>query len=138
MVTFEKISGLRTNKEKSKARPINYSEEEIQIAVDTFGCAIEAFLRHYLGVPLSIRRLRRSDEQPIIDAVSNRIPTWKGNLLNLAGCATLISATLSANPVYISIAVCLSPWAIDCIDRSHRAFLWARAQTVAGGKCRVV
>ena len=137
MEAFEQISGLKTNKEKSKATPINCSEEEVQTIVDIFGCAVEAFPCRYLGVPLSNRRLHRSDEQPIIDAVSNRIPTWKGNLLNLAGRATLVSATLSAISVYISIVVCLSPCAIDCIDRSRRAFLWAGAQTVAGGKCKV-
>jgi hypothetical protein len=137
METFEQISGLKTNKEKSKATPINCSEEEVQITVDTFRCAVENFPCRYLGVPLSIKRLRRSDKQPIIDAVSKRIPTWKGNLLNLAGRATLVSATLSAIPVYISIAVCLSSWALGCIDRSRRAFLWTGAQTVAGGKCRV-
>lgn len=137
METFEQISRLRTNNEKSKATPINCSEEEVQTVVDTFGCAVEAFPCRYLGVPLSIRRLSRSDEQPIIDAVSSRIPTWKGNLLNLAGPAILVSATLSAIPVYISIAVCLYPWAIDCIDRSRRAFLWAGAKTIAGGKCRL-
>jgi hypothetical protein len=137
MDVFEQISGLKTNKEKCKATPINCSEEDVQSVVDIFGCAVENFPCRYLGVPISIRRLRRSDEQPIIDAVSSHIPTWKGNLLNLAGRATLVSATLSAIPVYISIVVCLSPWAIDCIDRSCRAFLWAGAQFVAGGKCRV-
>jgi hypothetical protein len=78
MTTFEQISGLKTNKEKSKATPINCSVEDLQTVSDTFGCAVEAFPCRYLGVPLSITRLRRSDEQPIIDAVSSRIPTWKG------------------------------------------------------------
>jgi hypothetical protein len=137
MTTFEQISGLRTNMEKNKATPINCSEEDLQIVTDIFGCAVEAFPCHYLGVPLSIKRLRRSDEQPIIDAISSRIPTWKGNLLNMAGRSTLVAATLSAIPIYISIVLCLSPWAIDCIDQCRRAFLWAGAQSVAGGKCRV-
>jgi hypothetical protein len=106
MTTFEQISGLKTNKEKSKATPINCSVEDLQTVSDTFGCAVEAFPCCYLGVPLSITRLCRSDEQPIIDAVSSCIPTWKGNLLNMAGRSTLVAATLSAIPVYISIALC--------------------------------
>jgi hypothetical protein len=99
MTTFEQIAGLRTNMEKSKATPINCSEEDLQIVTDIFGCAVEAFPCHYLGVPLSIKRLCRSDEQPIIDAISSRIPTWKGNLLNMAGRSTLVAATRSTSPL---------------------------------------
>lgn len=36
MEAFEQISGLRTNKEKSKATPINCSAEETQLAVAIF------------------------------------------------------------------------------------------------------
>jgi hypothetical protein len=37
MMTFERISRLRTNMEKSKATPINCSEEDLQIVTDIFG-----------------------------------------------------------------------------------------------------
>jgi hypothetical protein len=77
----------------------------------------------YLGVPLSIYRLRKNDELPLIEAVATRIPYWKGGMLNLAGRATLTAVTLSAIPVHLSIAVCLSPWAIEAIDRRKRGFL---------------
>ena len=32
----------------------------------------------YLGIPLSVYKLKRSDEQPIIDKVASRILGWKG------------------------------------------------------------
>lgn len=57
--------------------------------------------------------------------------------MNLAGRSTLVTATLSAMPVYISMAVCLSPWAIERIDKCRRAFLWTGSNAVAGGKCKV-
>lgn len=99
------------------------------------------FSRHrwdtgYLN-PLSIHRLARSNEQPLIDAVAKRIPACKGNLLNLAGHATLSAVTLSAIPTHVSIVVCLSPWAVAEIDKRRRAFLWAGTDRVSGGKCRV-
>lgn len=70
-------------------------------------------------------------------AVRGAIPGWKGSLLNVAGRAALVSATLSAIPVHTSIALCLSPWAIERIDGLRRAFIWAGSDKVSGGKCRL-
>ena len=81
-------------------------------------CTIGAFPCKYLGIPLSTRKLRWSEEQFLIDAVAARIPLWKGHLMNTAGRVALTQATLSSIPVHLSIAVCLSPWAVDRIDRS--------------------
>jgi hypothetical protein len=44
---------------------------------------------------------------------------------------------LSAIPVHTAIALYLSPWAIDSIDKLRRAFLWAGGDRVCGGKCKV-
>jgi hypothetical protein len=90
-----------------------------------------------LGVPLSIFRLRKIEEQALIDAVAARIPRWKGSLLNVAGRTTLVQVTLSAIPVHMAIASCLSSWAIDCIDKLRRGFIWAGADSVSGGRCKV-
>jgi hypothetical protein len=43
--------------------------------------------------------------------VAARISTWKAGLLTQAGRATLTKVTLSAIPIHISIACCLSAWA---------------------------
>jgi hypothetical protein len=71
-------------------------------------------------------------EQPLVDAVAARIPTWKAGLLTNAGRALLTKVTLSAIPVHISIACCLSQWAISQIDKRCRAFLWAGTESVSG------
>lgn len=94
---------------------------------------LEVFPCKYLGIPLSLRRLNRSMEQPLVDAVAARIPTWKAGLLTNAGRALLTKVTLSAIPVHISIACCLSQWAISQIDKRCRAFLWAGTESVSGG-----
>jgi hypothetical protein len=98
---------------------------------------IEGFPCRYLGVPLSIYMLRCSEEQPLIDKVAARILGWNGNLLNVAGCTALVKATMSAIPIHTSIALCLSPWAIDAIDKQRRSFIWTGTNSVAGGKCKV-
>lgn len=102
-----------------------------------FPCVVKQFPCKYLGIPLSLRRLRHADEQPLVDAVAARIPTWKSGLLTHAGRVLLTKVTLSAIPVHLSIACCLSPWAIMQIDKRRRAFLWAGAVSTAGGKRKV-
>jgi hypothetical protein len=72
-----------------------------------------------------------------IDSVAGRIPTWKSGLLTYAGRVLLTKVTLSAIPVHLSIACCLSSWALGQIDRRRRAFVWAGTGLVAGGKCKV-
>ena len=67
-----------------------------------------------MGIPLSTCKLRRSEEQFLIDIVVARIPLWKGHLMNTTGKVALTQATLSAIPVHLSIVVCLSPWAVMC------------------------
>lgn len=39
--------------------------------------------------------------------------------------------------MHLSIVVCLSPWAIDRIDKLHQAFIWSWSDSVSASKCRV-
>ena len=97
-------------------------------------CTIGAFPCKYLGIPLSTHKLRRSEEQFLIDAIAARIPLWKGHLMNTAaGRVVLTQATLLAIPVHLSIAVCLSPWVVDRIDKLCRPFIWTGSATVSAG-----
>ena len=137
MELFGLASGLFSNLDKSVATPIGCSEQPSELVRDTLLCKIEAFPCRYLGIPLSIFKLRKSVEQSLVDAVASRIPQWKGRLLNMAGRTALARVTLSAIPIHMSIALCLSQWAIEQIDRRRRAFIWCGEQTVTAGKCKV-
>lgn len=134
---FAGASGLVTNVDKCVASPIRCSDElmlQVQLA---FPCVVSPFPCRYLGIPLSLLRLKRVDEQALVDRVAARIPTWKAGLLTQAGRATLTKVTLSAIPIHISIACCLSAWAVGQIDKRRRAFLWAGTSTVSGGRRKV-
>lgn len=104
---------------------------------DSLSCKVENFPCRYLGIPFSIYRVRRADEQRLVDSVASRIPHWKGKLLNVAGRMALVKATLSAIPIHMAIALCLSPWALEQIDKRRRAFIWCGEQTISAGKCKV-
>jgi hypothetical protein len=134
---FAGASGLSCNVDKCTITPIHCTAGQIQDVLEVFPCAVQEFPARYLGAPLSVSRLRRGQEQLIVDTISARIPTWKAGLLNAAGRTTLTQTTLSAIPVHVSICCSLSAWAIGEIDKRRRAFLWAGTQSVAGGKCKV-
>jgi exonuclease III len=134
---FAGASGLVTNVDKCLATPIRCDDEAITAVQGVFPCSLAPFPCKYLGVPLSLRRLRHADEQPLVDVVAARIPTWKAGLLNNAGRALLTKVTLSAIPVHVSIACCLSEWGIKQIDKRRRAFLWTGKENCSGGQCKV-
>jgi hypothetical protein len=137
MELFGLASGLFVNLDKCVATPIGCSAEELALVQDTLSCGIQAFPCRYLGIPLSIFKLKKADEQWLIDSVAARIPRWKGEMLNVAGRTALATATLSAIPIHTSIALCLSPWAINQIDKLRRAFIWCGEQMGTSGSCKV-
>lgn len=134
---FGLASGLFSNLDKSVATPIHCTTDDMARVLEILTCKVQEFPCKYLGIPLSVFKLKRSEEQPLIDRVTAKIPGWKGNLLNVAGRSALVKATLSAIPIHTSIALCLSPWAVEYIDKLRRGFLWTGSTTAAGGKCRV-
>jgi hypothetical protein len=91
----------------------------------------------YLGLPLRIGRLRREDEQVLIDKVAGKLPKWKGKLLNKACRLTLIKSMLSSLVIYHMPVFPLSKWAIKKIDKIRRSFLWQGNEDAKGGHCLV-
>lgn len=137
LLLFAAASGLQTNLDKCQIMPIRCSDEEIKAIQQVFPCQLKPFPCTYLGAPLSLSRLRRTDEQRLVDRVAARIPTWKAGMLKSAARATLTRSTLSAIPVHISISCCLSAWGLGEIDKRRRAFLWSGNQSATGGKCKI-
>ena len=131
---FGRASGLKTNGNKCLLSPIQCNLEETVSLVSSFPGKLYPFPIKYLGIPLSITKLRKVYLQPLVDKIGNSLPTWKSNLLNKAGRAVLIKSKLSAIPIHTAMAVEFSPWIIKCIDK-RRSFLWSGSADVRGGSC---
>jgi hypothetical protein len=92
----------------------------------------------YLGKPLSVvNKPPKTGFQPLIDKMANKLPNWKGNLMNRSGWLVLVKSTLSAMPVYISVSIGLPPWALKAIIKIMKAFLWMGMNVLQGGMCLV-
>jgi len=124
---FGCASGLKVNPNKCHISPIQCDLQATANLVANFPGKIDPFPIKYLGIPLGILKLGKSDLQPLVDKVANRLPRWKAGMMTRAGRTVLIKSTLSAIPIHTSFVVKLSPWVISKIDSYRRNFLWRGA-----------
>ena len=134
---FGEASGLHTNFQKSCAIPIRCEEVETTAISTTLTCSLAEFPCTYLGATISDRKLRKSDLMPWVEKIGNKLPSWKANLMNMAGRATWVRFVLSALPIHVLIALNVPKWFIKAINKIRRAFLWKGRKEVQGGCCFV-
>jgi hypothetical protein len=100
-------------------------------------CEISNFPCKYLGVPLSPHKLTRSQVQPIIDKIADRLPGWKADLLTKAGRKVLVQFVLTSMLIYLVMALDLPSWALKAIEKIRRGFLWKGREDERGGHCLI-
>lgn len=112
MDLFVDASGLITNLENCSISPIHCSEDAVAIDLAAFSGHLVPFSCTYLGILLTLQKPTRTEEQPLIDKVAAKIPTWKAQLLNTVDQTALTKSTLSAIPFHVSIASKLFTWVL--------------------------
>ena len=136
MSSFSSFSGLHINYEKSTFIPMNVSLEAAQAMAEVLGCPISSFPQPYLGLPLTVTKVRLSDLQPLLDRFDKYFAGWCGNLLNQSGRAVLVRSVLSSFPIYAMCSILLPKGAIDLLDAKRRAFLWTGSTSYVGANCK--
>lgn len=76
MEDFMKVSGLSMNRQKTELLIDGGSNTRCRELANRVGVAQGSLPVKYLGVPLSSRRLRKTDFQPLLDKVSTRFRSW--------------------------------------------------------------
>lgn len=102
---FREATGLRTNISKSSVTPICCEGIDLQELLHGFDCPTHEFPCTYLGMPLSDKKLKRGELQPICDKVMARMKGWKLALMSLDGRIDLVKTVLSAMPIFQMIAL---------------------------------
>ena len=100
MNVFTDFSGLQLNRAKSMVVGFGLSTEELLRCAEILVSPIETLPLWYLGLPLTNRRLRTQDWQPMMEQVEARLGGWRGRLLSQSGHLILVKTVLSALPTY--------------------------------------
>lgn len=130
-------SGFRCNLSKSSLSSIFCEEDQIEALGNILSCKVEKLPISYLGLPLSLKKLRKEDFQCLIDKLRSRLGPWRIGFLQLSGRLILVQAVLSAVPIFHLMSLDPPPWVFKAIDKTRRAFLWRGTDAVNGGQCLV-
>jgi hypothetical protein len=137
LATVGAATGLKLNLAKCSVAPIRCSGLNLDQILENFAGKRVSFPMTYLGLPLTLGRLKVAHLQSILDKIRSRLAGWQGRLLNPAGRRELICSVLSAIPVYLLTSIKAPKQLFEDLDKARRRFLWAGDAEISGGKCKV-
>ncbi|KAM0849820.1 hypothetical protein ACQ4PT_053490 [Festuca glaucescens] len=97
---FGDVTGLHVNFAKIAVIPIRCEGLDVADIVSPLGVKVASLPCKFLGLPLSLRKLRKVDFQPLLDQIASRLSCWKSKLLSTTGRLVLLNAALSALSIY--------------------------------------
>ncbi|KAM0830460.1 hypothetical protein ACQ4PT_066193 [Festuca glaucescens] len=122
---FGVASGMRVNFQKSAAAPIRCSQDMLDNVSQSIECPIRELPCTYLGLLLSLKKLRKEDLQLVLDKLARKLSFWKAKLLTKDGRVAFVQAIMKAYVIYHLMALDVDPWFFKAVDRLRRGFLWA-------------
>jgi hypothetical protein len=84
-----------------------------------------------------VRKLTKTDLQPVIDKLAAKLAFWKAMLMSRDGRVGYVRAVMAASVVYQLMALDVDPWFIKAVDKLRRGFMWAGREEAHGGNCLV-
>ncbi|XP_010236490.1 uncharacterized protein LOC104584074 [Brachypodium distachyon] len=136
--TFGTATGLGINMAKCSVAPIRCTNIDLDDVLQPFLGERVDFPFRYLGLPLSLGRLRLAHLQPILDRARTKLAGWHGKWINAGGRRALVSSVLSSLPIYTMTALRLPRCFISALDKARRRFIWGiEEEEAARGKCKV-
>jgi hypothetical protein len=135
---FGDVTGLVTNCSKSQVAPIRCMGLDLDHILHAFPANHTNFPMKYLGLPLSITRLKRIHFQPLEDKVAAKLVPWLGKHVTMAGRATLVKSVLTSIVIYYITVLNVPIEVLMKIDSIRRAFLWVACDKVTGGNAKLI
>ena len=117
LTCFGEASGLKTKFQKSTIIPIRCEGLNLNNILAGSPTAISCFPIKYLGLPLTVKRLKRVDFQPLVDKALSKLNLWNGRQINPAGRLTLVKAVLTSQAVYFLTSLRAPKETLKDIDR---------------------
>jgi hypothetical protein len=76
---FGVAAGLKTNLQKSNVLPIRCEDHNLEVIQQQLPCVVADFPCKYLGLPLTLKKLKKEHMQPMIDQMADQLPGWKAD-----------------------------------------------------------
>lgn len=124
---FKKVSGLSINREKTEFLLDGGSNERCRALAEAVGIAHGSLPVRYLGVPLSSKKMKKPDFQPLLDKISARFNSWTVRHLSFGGRFQLIQAVIYSTISFWASIFILPNDCISELERMCNAFLWRGA-----------
>ena len=137
LASFGDVTGLSANCQKSLVAPIRCDSIDLADVLDSFPATQTTFPMKYLGLPLSIFRLKRGDFQHLEDKIARKLAFGNWKNVNVAGRRVLVRAVLTSQAIYHLTALVIPKEVNKSIIALLRAYLWGGCDKVSGGKCKV-
>jgi hypothetical protein len=134
---FGDVTGLVTNFTKSCVVPIRCGGINLSSLLQNLPAARASFPLKYLGLPLSVWKLKAVDFQFLVDKVASKLVPWDGQNITSIGRTTLVKSVLSSQSLYFITSLIVPPGTLRNVNKLERAFLWAGTDKTTGAKCKV-
>nr|XP_020200448.1 uncharacterized protein LOC109786280 [Aegilops tauschii subsp. strangulata] len=134
---FGDVTGLTTNFTKSSVVPIRCRGINLSSLLQNLPAARATFPLKYLGLPLSVWKLKAVDFQFLVDKVASKLVPWDGQNITSIGRATLVKSVLSSQSLYFITSLIVPSGTLRNVNKLERAFLWAGTDKTTGAKCKV-
>lgn len=130
MTIFGEVMGLKINLRKTAVILIQCQDLDLDTILHDFSASRRSFPCTYLGLPLSLCKLRKVQLQPLIDKIDARPVGYKKKMISRAGRLKTLKAVLTSMPIYHMLLANLPTWTRRQIDKRCKAWFWSRAKTV--------
>lgn len=117
--------GLKVNYNKSVAIPINVAQDKGSNILNILDCQLGSFPFTYLGLPLSINRLKNEDFSPMMQRIERRI-SGCSTLISYDGRLQLIKFVFSSLPILFMTCLAQPMGAVNQINTYLRHCLWRK------------
>ena len=114
--SFGEVTGLKTNFQKSTVIPIQCQGIDLGPVLNGLAARRASFPIRYLGLLLSMTRLKNVDFQPVLDKMTAKLNAWNGRNVSMAGRLTLVKSLLTSQVIHLLSALRVPKQILQLID----------------------
>ena len=127
---FATLSGLCINVSKSTVFAAGRGKQVLEEEAAAVGLSVSALPIKYLGLPLTTKIMSRSDYEPLLAKIRNRMLSWTSKALSFAGRLQLIQSVIASITNFWCSAFSLPQGCIEDIESMCSAFLWSGSPNI--------